>query len=58
MPNYRFIPFNDLDALQQSLDRSVAAIILEPVQGEGGVQIPSEEYLHQVGMMPKKTAAC
>jgi acetylornithine/N-succinyldiaminopimelate aminotransferase len=57
MPNYRFIPFNDLNALQQSLDRSVAAIILEPVQGEGGVQIPSEEYLHQVSMMCKKNGS-
>lgn len=57
MPNYRFIPFDDLDALQQSLDHSVAAIILEPVQGEGGVQIPSDEYLHQVGMMCKKNGS-
>ncbi len=57
MPNYRFIPFNDLKALKQSLDRSVAAIILEPVQGEGGVQIPSEEYLHQVSMMCKKNGS-
>ena len=57
MPNYRFIPFNDLKALQQSLDRSVAAIILEPVQGEGGVRIPSEEYLHQVSMMCKKNGS-
>ena len=57
MPNYRFIPFNDLNALQQSLDHSVAAIILEPVQGEGGVQIPSEEYLHQVSMMCKKNGS-
>jgi len=53
MPNYRFIPYNDLKALKQSLDSAVAAVILEPVQGEGGVQIPSEDYLEQVSLMCK-----
>jgi acetylornithine/N-succinyldiaminopimelate aminotransferase len=57
MPNYRFIPYNDLNALEQNLDNQVAAIILEPVQGEGGVQIPSEDYLHQVGMLCKKNGS-
>lgn len=53
MPNYRFIPYNDLKALKQSIDSAVAAVILEPVQGEGGVQIPSEDYLEQVSLMCK-----
>ncbi|MGA3084387.1 MAG: aspartate aminotransferase family protein [Thermodesulfobacteriota bacterium] len=53
MPNYCFIPYNNLNALKQSLDSSVAAVILEPVQGEGGVQIPSDDYLEQVSMMCK-----
>jgi acetylornithine/N-succinyldiaminopimelate aminotransferase len=51
MPNYRFIPYNDLNALHQNMDPSVAAVILEPVQGEGGVQIPSDDYLEQVSNM-------
>jgi acetylornithine/N-succinyldiaminopimelate aminotransferase len=51
MPNYRFVPYNDLKALKQSLDSSVAAVILEPVQGEGGVRIPSDDYLEQVSNM-------
>ena len=53
MPNYRFIPYNDLKALKQNLDSSVAAVILEPVQGEGGVQIPSDDYLEQVSKLCK-----
>ncbi len=57
MPNYRFIPFNDLKALEQNLDTSVAAIILEPVQGEGGVQIPSENYLEQVSRMCRENGS-
>ena len=52
MPNYRFIPFNDLNAMADALDASVAAVILEPIQGEGGVWVPSADYL------PKVSALC
>ncbi|RJQ85151.1 MAG: aspartate aminotransferase family protein [Desulfobacteraceae bacterium] len=48
MPNYRFVAYNDLAELKRSLDKNVAAVILEPVQGEGGVRVPSEDYLPQV----------
>jgi acetylornithine/N-succinyldiaminopimelate aminotransferase len=51
MPNYRFVPFNDLEVLKQNLDKSVAAVILEPIQGEGGVQIPDDNYLEQVSLL-------
>ena len=51
MPNYRFIPFDDLKSLEQILDEQVAAIILEPIQGEGGVRVPSIDYLPQVSRL-------
>jgi acetylornithine/N-succinyldiaminopimelate aminotransferase len=53
MPNYRFIPYDDLEALSGALDKNVAAIILEPVQGEGGVIIPSEGYLKEMSRLCK-----
>lgn len=51
MPHYRFVPYDDLQALEYGLDETVAAIIVEPVQGEGGVRVPAEDYLAQVGRL-------
>ncbi len=48
MPNYRFVPYNDLEALDAEMDNQVAAMILEPIQGEGGVNISPEAYLKSV----------
>ena len=53
MPNYRFVPFDDLPAIRDNMDSNVAAVILEPIQGEGGVQIPEEGYLEQVSDLCK-----
>src|SRR5450759_1925433 len=48
MPGYRFIPYDDVSALERTLDAGVAAVIVEPIQGEGGVRIPSTGYLRSV----------
>ena len=46
MPGYELIPYNDLQALQQKLqDPTVAAFMVEPIQGEAGVVVPDEGYL-------------
>ena len=58
MPNYRFVPFNDLRAMENALDRDVAAVILEPIQGEGGVNLPAEGYLETVSALCKKNGSC
>lgn len=48
MPGFSFVPFNDLAALAAAISSQTAAVLLEPVQGEGGI-IPAEpEYLRQV----------
>lgn len=45
---FRHVAWNDVAALEGALDPSVAAVLLEPVQGEGGIQVASEEYFRGV----------
>jgi predicted acetylornithine/succinylornithine family transaminase len=45
---FRHVPWDDVEALADALDESVAAVVLEPVQGEGGVHPASREYLRAV----------
>ncbi|MDZ7343359.1 MAG: aspartate aminotransferase family protein [candidate division KSB1 bacterium] len=44
LPEFDFLPFDDLNALSL-IDEQVAAVLIEPVQGEGGVRIPSPDFL-------------
>ena len=45
---FRHVAWNDLDALESSLDPSVAAVLLEPIQGDGGVIPATAEYFRGV----------
>ena len=48
LEGFEFVPFNDLGALKAALDDSVCGVMLEPIQGEGGVVLPDPEYLKGV----------
>ena len=48
VPHIRHVPFNDFDALHAAVNRKTCAILLEPVQGEGGIRPADEEYLKKV----------
>ena len=45
MPGFKYVPFNDPEAVRKAVDSKTCAVMLEPVQGEGGVNCPSEGYL-------------
>ncbi|MEN8265095.1 MAG: acetylornithine transaminase [Nitrospirota bacterium] len=48
VPGFKHIPFNDVNALKKAVTNNTCAVLLEPIQGEGGVRIPSKDYLKQV----------
>ena len=45
---FKFVPFNDVNSLDHAMDESVCAVMLEPIQGEGGVVCPDPDYLKRV----------
>jgi acetylornithine aminotransferase len=48
LEGFKFVPFNDLDALRHAVDETVCAVMLEPIQGEGGIVVPHPEYFKGV----------
>lgn len=47
-PGHVLVTYGDIKALEAQMDDDVCAVLLEPIQGEGGVHVPSDEYLQQV----------
>jgi putrescine aminotransferase len=57
LADVRRVPFGDAEALRGALDATVAAVIVEPVQGEGGVNVPPAGYLRAVRALCDEHAA-
>lgn len=45
LPGFSYVPFGDLGAVEAALTDDVCAVLLEPIQGEGGINVPPDEYL-------------
>ncbi len=52
-----FVPYDDVDALQGAVDDETAALIIEPIQGEGGINPASAEYLRAAREVTAETGA-
>ena len=48
VPGFRFVDFGDAEAIQAATGPATAAVMLEPIQGEGGINVPPEGYLRAV----------
>ena len=47
-PGFVNVPYDDIDAIKEATNDETCAVMVEPVQGEGGVNVPSSDYLRQV----------
>jgi acetylornithine/N-succinyldiaminopimelate aminotransferase len=47
-PGFVNVPYDDIDAIKRATNSETCAVMLEPLQGEGGVNVPSQDYLEQV----------
>jgi acetylornithine/N-succinyldiaminopimelate aminotransferase len=45
VPGFKLVPYDDIAAIERAVDPNTAAIIVEPIQGEGGVVMPRPDYL-------------
>ncbi len=48
LEGFTYVPFNDLSALEKAINKKTCGIMVEPIQGEGGVNIPDDKYLQGV----------
>jgi acetylornithine/N-succinyldiaminopimelate aminotransferase len=44
VPGFTYVPLNDLDAVKEACDEETCAVVFEPIQGEGGICVASEEF--------------
>ncbi|MBA7664051.1 Acetylornithine aminotransferase [subsurface metagenome] len=48
LPGFVYVPFNDIGALKSAFSDEVAAVMVEPIQGEGGINVATAEYLQAI----------
>ncbi|MDD5327922.1 MAG: aspartate aminotransferase family protein [Phycisphaerae bacterium] len=48
VPGFVYVPFNDIKALESAFTDEVAAVMVEPIQGEGGINVAQKEYLQAI----------
>jgi ornithine--oxo-acid transaminase len=53
-PGFPIVEYGDIDALERAINPNTVAILLEPIQGEGGVLVPPEGYLRKIAELCKK----
>ncbi|MBN2081006.1 aminotransferase class III-fold pyridoxal phosphate-dependent enzyme [bacterium] len=57
VPGFFMAPYNDIDALKDYITEEVASVIVEPIQGEGGINVPDREFLNAIRRLCDETGA-
>lgn len=57
LQGFEYLPYNDVNELESAIDEDTAAVMVEPIQGEGGVVPASSEFLQAVESLCKKNGA-
>ena len=48
LPGFKYVAFNDIEAVKKALSSKTCAVMVEPIQGEGGVNLPHKTYLKEL----------
>jgi acetylornithine/N-succinyldiaminopimelate aminotransferase len=48
LPGFTYVPFNDVTALESAFSDEIAAVLIEPIQGEGGINLATKEYMQAI----------
>lgn len=57
LPGFSYVPFNDVNALKEAFTDEVAAVMIEPIQGEGGINIATTEYMQAIRQLCDENGA-
>ena len=45
---FKYVPFNDISAIENAITEKTCAVMVEPIQGEGGIRVPADDYLRHL----------
>ena len=48
LPGFVYVPYNDISALEKAFTDEVCAVMIEPIQGEGGINVATKEYVEAI----------